>query len=85
MKEGIVSYMVICLECEQVKVEHRHPTRFLQPQTIPELKWKVILMDFIVGLLLMVRRHDLIFLVVDALIKSAHFILVSTTYDTPNI
>jgi len=85
MKAGIVSYMVICLECEQVKVEHRHPKRFLQPQTILELKWKVISMDFIVGLLLMVRRHDLIFLVVDALMKSAHFIPVSTTYDTPNI
>jgi hypothetical protein len=26
MKEDIVSYMVRCLECQQVKVEHKHPT-----------------------------------------------------------
>jgi hypothetical protein len=33
----------------------------------------------------MVRRHDLIFVVVDTLTKSAHFISVRTTYQAPNI
>ena len=37
-------------------------------------------MDFIVGFPLMTRRHDSIFVVVDTLTKSAHFILVRTTY-----
>jgi hypothetical protein len=42
-------------------------------------------MDFIVGLPLTTRRHDSIFVVVDTLMKSAHFILVHTTYQTPDI
>jgi hypothetical protein len=42
-------------------------------------------MDFIVGLSLTTRRHNLIFMVVDNLIKSTHFILVRMTYQAPNI
>jgi hypothetical protein len=52
---------------------------------IPELKWEVILMDFIVGLPMTSRRHDSIFVVVDTLTKSAHFIPVKTTYQAPKI
>jgi hypothetical protein len=85
MKDDIVNYVAICLECQQVKDEHRHPVGLLQPHAIPELKWKVISMDFIVGLPLMARRHDSIFIVVDTLTKSTHFIPVRTTYQTPDI
>jgi hypothetical protein len=42
-------------------------------------------MHFIVGFPLMARIHDSIFIVVDTLMKSAHFILVSTTYQAPGI
>jgi hypothetical protein len=42
-------------------------------------------MDFIVGLPLTARRHDSIFVVVDTLTKSAHFIPMRTTYQAPNI
>jgi hypothetical protein len=42
-------------------------------------------MDFIVGLLLTARRHNLIFVVVDTLTKSAHFIHVHTTDQVPDI
>jgi hypothetical protein len=40
-------------------------------------------MDFIIGFPLMARRHDSIFMVVDTLMKSAHFIL--DTYQAPDI
>jgi hypothetical protein len=50
MKADIVNYLARCLECEQVKAEHRHPAGLLQPHAIPESKWEVISMDFIVGL-----------------------------------
>jgi hypothetical protein len=50
MKIDIVNYVARCLECQQVKVEHRHPTSLLQPHVIPESKWEFISMDFIVGL-----------------------------------
>jgi transposase InsO family protein len=42
-------------------------------------------MDFIVGLPLTAGRHDLIFVVIDTLTKSAHFIPVRTTYQVPDI
>jgi hypothetical protein len=42
-------------------------------------------MDFIVVLSLTGRRHDSIFMVVDTLMKSAHFIPVCMTYQVPNI
>jgi hypothetical protein len=85
MKMDIVNYVARCLECQQVKAEHRHPTGLLQPHVIPESKWEVISMDFIVGLPLTARRHDSIFVVVETLMKSAHFIPVCTTYQEPDI
>jgi hypothetical protein len=80
MKANMVNFVARCLECQQVKVEHRHPTGLLQPHATPESKWEVISMDFIVGLQLTARRHDLVFVVVDTLMKSAHFIPMRTTY-----
>jgi hypothetical protein len=85
MKEDVVSYMDRCLECQQVKVEHRHLEGLLQPHIIPESKWEVISMDFNVGFPLMTRRHDLIFVVVDTLTESAHFIPMRTIYQVPDI
>jgi hypothetical protein len=85
MKEDIVNYMARCLECQQVKDEHRHPIGLLQPHTFLKSKWEVISMDFIIGLPLKARRHHSIFLVVDTLTKSSYFIHVHTTYQAPGI
>jgi hypothetical protein len=35
MKKDVVDYIAICMECQKVKVEHRHPTGLLQPLPIP--------------------------------------------------
>jgi hypothetical protein len=85
MKADIVNFVARCLECQQVKAEHRQPVGLLQPHAILESKWEVISMDFIVGLPLKARRHDSIFVVVDTLTKSTHFIPVRTTYQAPDI
>jgi transposase InsO family protein len=42
-------------------------------------------MEFIIGLPLKARRHDSIFVVVDTLTKSSHFIPVHTTYQALDI
>jgi hypothetical protein len=42
-------------------------------------------MDFIVGFPLTERRHDLIFMVVDTLTKSTHFIHVHMVYQVLDI
>jgi len=57
----------------------------LQPYEIPKSKWEVISTDFIVGLPITSRRHDSIFVVVEMLTKSTHFIPVKTTYKVPEI
>ena len=64
---------------QQVKAEHRHPTRLLHPLPIPEWKWETISMDFITGLPTSTKQNDAIMVVVDKLSKSAHFIPVKST------
>ena len=57
----------------------------LQPLPVPEWKWEVISMDFIIGLLMTWRQHDSIMVLVDKLTKEAHFILVKSTHKTDDI
>jgi hypothetical protein len=49
LKGETIEYIARCLECQQVKVEHQHPSILLQPLPILEWKWEVISMDFITG------------------------------------
>lgn len=73
------------MECQRVKVEHQHPAGLLYPHAIPEWKWDVILMDFIVGLPLTARQHDAIMVIVDKLTKVAHFSLMSSSYNVDSV
>eukprot|EP00253_Pinus_taeda_P008896 PITA_08896 len=65
MKKDIVEYLSRCLECQQIKVEHQHPTGLLQPLPVPEWKWEIVSMDFITGLPKTKKNNDSIFVVVD--------------------
>eukprot|EP00253_Pinus_taeda_P020876 PITA_20876 len=56
-------------DCQQVKVECKHPSGLLQHIAIPEWKWEVISMEFIIGLPRKVKKHDSIMVVVDKLSK----------------
>jgi hypothetical protein len=49
--------------------------------SIPDWKWNDISMDFIVGLTLTAHKFDSIWVIVDQLTKSAHFIPVNTNYN----
>jgi hypothetical protein len=57
------------------------PGGLLQPLSIPEWKWNEISMDFIVGLPMMSRKFDSIWVIMDRLSKYAHFIPVHTKYN----
>ena len=85
MKNDIAKYISKCMKCQQVKVEHQHPTGLLQPFPVLEWKWEVISMDFITGLPMTWRQHDSIMVVVDKLTKETHFILVNSTHKTDDI
>jgi hypothetical protein len=62
-----------------VKAKHKRPVDLLKPLEIPEWKWEHITMDFVVGLPHTPRGKDAIWVVVDRLTKSAHFIPMKMT------
>ena len=80
MKREVAQYVSECDICKRVKASHLRPADLLQPLTIPSEKWEDISMDFIVGLPKTAKGYDSIWVVVDRLTKSAHFIQVKTGY-----
>ena len=80
MKRDVSEFVTKCLVCQRVKAEHQVPSGLLQPIRIPEWKWDRITMDFVVRLPLTGRKHDSVWVVVDRLTKSAHFLPVRTDY-----
>nr|GEU44116.1 hypothetical protein [Tanacetum cinerariifolium] len=71
MKKDIAMYVSKCLTCSKVKEEHQKPSGLLQQPDIPEWKWENITMDFITKLPRTSSRHDLIWVIVNRLTKSA--------------
>ena len=80
MKLDITDYVAKCLTCQQVKAEHQVPSGLLQPIKIPEWKWDQITMDFVTGLPLTQKKFDAVWIIVDRLTKSAHFLPVKIDY-----
>ncbi|XP_070045755.1 uncharacterized protein [Nicotiana tomentosiformis] len=76
MKKDIVEYVVRCLNCQQVKYEHKRPGGLLQQMVILEWKWERLTMDFVVGLPRSLRKFDVVWVIVDRLTKLAYFIPV---------
>ncbi|XP_070025971.1 uncharacterized mitochondrial protein AtMg00860-like [Nicotiana sylvestris] len=69
----------------EVKYEHQRPDGLLQQMTIPEWKWEHITMDFIVRLPRTLQKFDAVWVIVDRLTKSAHFIPNVTTYTSERL
>jgi len=80
MKREIAELISRCLTCQRVKVEHQVPKGPLQPLEIPEWKWEHITMDFVTGLPKVSQDIDTIWVIVDRLTKSAHFLPIRETY-----
>ncbi|GJV94516.1 putative reverse transcriptase domain-containing protein [Tanacetum coccineum] len=89
LPEGSEDFVVYCdaslkgfgavlMQREKVKAEHQKPSGLLQQPEIPVWKWERITMDFIVGLPRTPSGYDSIWVIVDRLTKSAHFLPVKT-------
>ncbi|KAJ9561099.1 hypothetical protein OSB04_006259 [Centaurea solstitialis] len=76
MKRDVARYVEKCLTCLRVKAKHQRRHEKLQPLEIPEWKWKRVTMDLITGLARTSRSHDAIWVILDRLTKSAHFIVI---------
>ncbi|XP_038975659.1 uncharacterized protein LOC120106585 [Phoenix dactylifera] len=74
MKREIAEYVARCMTCQLIIAEHQRPAGLLKPLEIPEWKWEHITMDFVTGLPRTVKRNDAVWVIVDRLTKSAHFL-----------
>ncbi|GJW98695.1 putative reverse transcriptase domain-containing protein [Tanacetum coccineum] len=74
MKADIATYVSKCLTCAKVKAEHQRPSGLLVQPAIPEWKWDNITMDFITKLPKSSQGFDTIWVIMDRLTKSAHFL-----------
>jgi hypothetical protein len=81
MKHEASRYVSECDTCQKVNADYMKPGELLQPLSIPGWKWEDISMGFIVGLPMTARKFDSIWVIVDRLSKSAHFIPVHTNYN----
>jgi hypothetical protein len=81
MKRETAQYVSECDTYKKVKANYMKPRGLLQPLSIPAWKWDDISMDFIVGLLLTARKFNSIWVIMDRLTKSTHFIPVNTNYN----
>ena len=77
-EERITEFVSRCMTCQQIKAEHKKSPGLLHPLDIPKWKWEDITMDFVSGLLNTRKGNDAIWVVVDRLTKSAHFLPFKT-------
>jgi hypothetical protein len=77
MKREIAKFVSECHTYQRVKAEHQSPAGLKQPLNIPKWKWEEIGMDFITRLPLTPKKKDMIWVIVDRLTKSAHFLAVN--------
>ncbi|GJU24540.1 putative reverse transcriptase domain-containing protein [Tanacetum coccineum] len=74
MKAEIATYISKCLTYAKVKAECQKPSGLLVQPMIPVWKWENIIMDFITKLPKTSTGQDTIWVIVDRLTKSAHFL-----------
>ncbi|KAI3797375.1 hypothetical protein L1987_32631 [Smallanthus sonchifolius] len=79
MKADIATYVSECLICSKVEVEYQQPSGLLQQPEIPMWKWEQISMDFVTKLPRTPSGCDTIWVIVDRLTKSAHFLAIKET------
>ncbi|GJT89574.1 reverse transcriptase domain-containing protein [Tanacetum coccineum] len=80
MKRDIAEYVSKCLTCLKLKAEHQRPSGLLQQPEIPVWKWEGIAMDFVTKLPRTSSGRDKIWVIVDRLTKSAHFLHMREDY-----
>ncbi|GJX08104.1 putative reverse transcriptase domain-containing protein [Tanacetum coccineum] len=85
MKADIATYVSKCLTCAKVKAEYQRPSGLLVQPDIPEWKWEKITMDFITKLPKTAAGYDSIWVIVDRLTKSAHFLPIKETDSTKKL
>ncbi|WZZ15186.1 hypothetical protein YC2023_108275 [Brassica napus] len=76
MKADVAEWVAKCSTCQLIKAEHQVPSGLLQSFPIPERKWDHITMEFVTGFPTTRNKKDAVWVVVDRLTKSAHFLAI---------
>ncbi|GJR63055.1 putative reverse transcriptase domain-containing protein [Tanacetum coccineum] len=79
MKAEIATYVSKCMTYAKVKAEYQKPSGLLVQPIIPIWKWENITMDFVTKLPKTTSGQDTIWVIVDRLTKSAHFLPMKET------
>lgn len=79
MKSDMAQCVSKCEICQQVKAKHQRPVETLQPLPVADWKWDHVMMDFITGLPRTQCGHDTIWVIIERLTKTTHFLLVKKT------
>ncbi|GJY71864.1 putative reverse transcriptase domain-containing protein [Tanacetum coccineum] len=79
MKAEIATYVSKCMACAKVKAEYQKPSGLLVQPVILVWKWENITMDFVTKLPKTTSGQDTIWVIVDRLTKSAHFLPMKET------
>nr|GEU53764.1 hypothetical protein [Tanacetum cinerariifolium] len=85
MKKDIALYVSKCLTCSKIKAKHQRPSGLLQQPEIPEWKWEKIAMDFVMKLPRTSSGHAAIWIIIDRLTKSAHFLPMHEDYKMDSV
>ena len=70
--------MAKCPNCQKVETEHQIPRDLTQVIDVPTWKWEDINMYFIVGFPHTHKKNDSIWIIVDRLTRSSHFLPVKS-------
>ncbi|KAI3494494.1 hypothetical protein L1887_40742 [Cichorium endivia] len=85
MKKDVALYVGKCLMCSKVNAEHQKPSGLLQQPEIPKWKWEQVSTDFVTKLPRTSKGHDTIWVIVDRLTKSTHFLPIREDYKTERL
>ena len=84
MKSDVKSHIKCCEMCQRIKVDTSKPVGLLLPLPIPVKPWVDISMDFVEGLPKSMG-YEVVFFVVDRLIKYVHFLPLSHPFTTTKV
>jgi transposase InsO family protein len=83
LKKSVEQFVAECAICQRAKSKHCHYPVLLSPLPIHDIAWSFISMDFVEGL--PKSRGDVILVIVDKLIKYAHFLVLAHPFTTQTV
>nr|GFB39391.1 putative reverse transcriptase domain-containing protein [Tanacetum cinerariifolium] len=84
-RRDIAEYVSRYLTCSKIKAEHQKPSGLLQQLEISEWKWEKITMDLVTKFPRSSGGYDAIWVIVDRLTKSPHFLPIREDYKTEKL